>query len=349
MFGKLLKIAAIVVVSAIGLANSLSVPSLTTYQVDVCPEYNQLSVPVNQQLKQYVLTTCNEHKLKRIVSCDTEDNMCLLADQPIEEIMTSNLQSNHGFCIGWNVDKECQMSQPIPIVQNKFFNIDCQDCMFAFTGNVVFELDIFKREMTVGFENMLFDWSLVIDGSTAGTWGTSFTKTYNSEVHTLVNTHVGPIPIDITIELPIQVNFQISSKGQMSGEVGVQSQGMIGNLLSIYDKGRWSHQYPDPTWKITKLINGKFDESLEIDIEIIPSLILKVDSIFEGTLSFDAKAQLGETFNEKLQACINEQNTLIWQGETHLNWFHYDKTFYDILFHNTMQQCLPNIPTIHVM
>lgn len=349
MFGKLLKIAAIVLVSAIGLANSLSAPSLTTYSIDACPETNQMFIPVESQLKQYVLTTCPNHKLKKIVSCDETDNMCILLDQPLEEMMTSNLQATKNFCVGWNVNGNCETDQVIPIVQNKFFHVDCQDCMFGFTGSLIFELDIFKREMTVGFENMLFDWSLVIQGMASGSWGTSFTKTFNTDVHTIVNTHVGPIPIDITVELPINVNFEISSKADLTGEIGIQSQGMIGNLLSIYDKGHWSHQYPDPTWKTTKLVSGKFDESLEIDIEVVPSLTLKVDSIFEGTLSFDAHATLDESFDGKLKGCIDEQNTLVWQGETHLSWFHFDKTFHDILFHDNMQQCLPNIPRIHVM
>ena len=168
MFGKILKIAAVVLVSAIGLANTTTVPSLTTYSIDVCPEYNQVFIPVESQLKQYVLTTCPNHKLKKIVSCDETDNMCILLDQPLEEMMTSNLQATKNFCVGWNVNDNCETDQVLPIVQNKFFHVDCQDCMFGFTGSLIFELDIFKREMTVGFENMLFDWSLVIQGMASG-------------------------------------------------------------------------------------------------------------------------------------------------------------------------------------
>lgn len=339
MIGKLI----FGIAAVLGLVSSMSMPppsTITSYKVDICPEYNQLDIPKQiRSTVQTVITTCPGRKLKRVIPCNEEDDKCILVDVPLEEALTSNLGMNKDFCIGWNVNENCDVDQEIPIVHNKFFQIDCKDCMFGFSGGVVFELDIFKREMTVGFENIMFDWSIVIDGLVSGSWATSFTKTYNTEVRTIVNTHVGPIPIDITVELPVQVNFEVSSKADLSGEIGIQSQGILGNLLSIYDKGKWSHQYPDPTWKFTKLVNGKFDESLEVSVELIPSLILQVDSLFEGTLDFDLKAELDEEFDGKLQACIDEQTTMEWKGEAKLSWFHFDKTFDDILYQKSIKGC----------
>jgi len=354
MFGKLL----FGIAAVFGLVSSMSMPPVsdnlgqlpprnlvpstpvTSYKVDICPEYNQLVIPVqNRSTVHTVITTCPGRKLKSVLPCNEEDEYCILIDRPLEDALTSNLGMNKDFCIGWNVNDNCDLDKEIPIVHNKFFQIDCKDCMFGFSGGVVFELDIFKREMTVGFENMLFGWSIVIDGLIGGSWATSFTKTYNTEVKTIVNTHVGLIPIDITVELPVQVNFAVSSKADLSGEIGIQSQGILGNLLSIYDKGKWSHQYPEPTWKFTKLINGKVDESLEVTVEIIPSLILQVDSLFEGTLDFDLKADLSEEFDGKLQACIDEETTLEWKGEAKLSWFHFDKTFDDIIYQKSIKGC----------
>ena len=171
MFGKLLTCLGALFLGV----SALSMPSVPVF--DYCPSCNFINDSSLVE-GQYVVTTCQPNRLKRAVSC-LDDEGCILADQPLEEMMTSNLNAGKDFCIGWNVNQNCDLDQSIPIVQNKFFEIDCKDCMFGFSGSVVFELDIFKREMTVGLENMLFDWSVVIDGLIDGSWGTSFTKTYN--------------------------------------------------------------------------------------------------------------------------------------------------------------------------
>ncbi|MEB3184429.1 MAG: C1 family peptidase [Cyanobacteriota bacterium] len=199
---------------------------------------------------------------------------------------------NVDFCFGWNVQKCDQITNPsIPLMNMGTVNVACDNCYFETKGTLDFDIHPLEKNLKVGFENLEIDFVGEIDASASGQW--SFDKNESPTVFqaTLIDTHIGILPVHVWLEVPISVDLQGQFSGNADGKIGITVKGNIGNWETEYNHG-WKHIYPNPTFDITHTLDTTIQAEGAASLKIQPQILLHVDNIFEGGITMNQLASI---------------------------------------------------------
>lgn len=204
------------------------------------------------------------------------------------------------FCFGWNVEKCDQPSRSeISLMKVGPIDVTCEGCYFQTKGTVEFDLEPLEKKLRIGVENMELDFVGMIDATASGQW--SFQKSESPTIFkgTIINDHVGFIPIHIWFEIPLEIDLRGGLNGNVDGKIGVSVRAIIGSWETIYDHGGWKHINPNPHLEITHQLDSSMHAEGTVDLTIQPEINIHVDDIFEGGLTVNQDSSLDVSLGGK--------------------------------------------------
>jgi len=227
------------------------------------------------------------------------------ADEPEDE-------AEHTFCFGYNTNKDCDASKaPIPLFNSKYLDITCSNCFVGAKATVFMEVQIswFKlRKIAAGLKGININAALVLDLNAHGSWNAGLDKTYKIvDQGIIIQFFIGPIPITIWYEIPVQVIAQASLDAHIDIEAGATAAMHIGDAyVSWTESNGWVMVKPNPSfeWKPTLKVEGGFHATASL--AVIPSFALHVMRVMQmgvkvtPQLMFDAEGDI-----QKKEACAD--------------------------------------------
>lgn len=201
------------------------------------------------------------------------------------------------FCFGWNVQKCDQITNPsIPLMNVGPVNVACDNCYLETKGKLDFDIHPLEKTLKIGIENLEIDFVGEIDATASGQW--SFEKGESPTVFqaTLIDTHIGVVPVHVWMEVPVTVDLQGQFSGNADGKIGITVKGLVGSWEAEYDHG-WKHVYPNPTFDITHTLDATIQAEGGVSLKIQPQVLLHVDNIFEGGITVGQIASIDATLN----------------------------------------------------
>lgn len=192
------------------------------------------------------------------------------------------------FCLGVNTDKSCSASAgPIPLYNNPKLGltVTCSNCFTGFYADVFFDMKIrfFKLEsLSGGFRNMAVTGAIVTDTRGSYSWSVGIDKTLQLvKPTTIIIFHIGPVPIRLWFEIPVEEKMDISVKAGGEVEVGATGKWKLGDNYMSWDVNKhWVHHTSAPvfTWSPVLKVSGYLDA--ESSASLSPTVILHVDNIY---------------------------------------------------------------------
>lgn len=196
------------------------------------------------------------------------------------------------FCFGWNVD-ECGHAarEVIPLMKMGSVDVSCVDCYFQAKGTLEFDIQPLEKKLRIGAEDMEIDFVGEVDVKGSDQW--AFDRSASPTVFraTLIDEHVGTIPVHVWIEIPLLVDIRGAVSGDADGTIRVALNGSLGSWETVYDHG-WAHIYPSPRFELTHQLSGKLDLEGSITLVVNPDINVHVDDIFEGGITIDQTAEI---------------------------------------------------------
>ncbi len=230
-------------------------------------------------------------------------------------------------CLGVNTNNCNNPSGNIPIYDNKYITVTCIDCFVGFYTDVFFDMKIrwFKLEsLSGGFKNMVLNGALVLDGKGNYAWSVGIDKILPIvKPTTIITFYIGPVPIRIWFEIPVEEKADFSIHTSAELEVGATMKWTLGdNYLSWDDKNHWQHHKSTPNfeWNPVLSVSGNLDA--ESSVSLSPTIILHVNDIYTFWLTIDP-ILYGNVIGsiEKKQVCgtLSYDVDLIIKSELHID------------------------------
>eukprot|EP00696_Hemimastix_kukwesjijk_P000026 gnl/Hemi2/10054_TR3481_c0_g1_i1.p1 gnl/Hemi2/10054_TR3481_c0_g1~~gnl/Hemi2/10054_TR3481_c0_g1_i1.p1 ORF type:complete len:439 (-),score=206.28 gnl/Hemi2/10054_TR3481_c0_g1_i1:113-1429(-) len=269
----------------------------------------------------------------------TSSGNCVSADQQI--------------CLGMNADSTCtKANAPISIYSNKYVTLACSDCFLGFTADVFLTLSIrlFHLEnLSGGFRNMSVNGALVFDLNAQASWSTGVDKTVSVvQPTTVLSFKIGPVPIRIWFEIPVQITADTSFSATAAASVGVNAAWSLGDLYASWDPTHhWQTVTPKPSFGWTPAISGSAQFQGTANFAVVPTIKMHVDSVFTFQVTANPSITLditGNTQSKQLCATATGDVGLSCQAELDINlpWVHVvtDKVFGPYTLYDTGSQQL---------
>lgn len=223
------------------------------------------------------------------------------------------------FCYGFNT-QNCKTPQSaIKIFENKYLELDCDNCFAGFSGDAFAEIEIdwFKiKNVAGGFKNLDLQGGLGVNLQATAAPSYAFDKTYPViSKFTIASFNIGPIPVNLWLELPVEVTLNAGLDAAANAQVGVNINFNIGNMyLQWNDKAGFQFFGPTDNLGVTPYL--KHTESLngESQFKILASMKLHLDNVFE--IEADVIPEIDATLNNlcldgKYQLQVNYQGTVM--------------------------------------
>ena len=184
------------------------------------------------------------------------------------------------FCLGVNTQGDCNTAtSPIPLYSNKYISLTCSNCFVGAKATVFLDLDIsyFKlRRIASGLRDISVNAAFVMDLTAQGSWSAGFDKTYKIVDHrVIIQFWIGPIPVTIWYDIPLQVIANAKIDAQMQATAGAKATWKIGDAFVSWDENNgWKMAKPNPsfTWEPVFKVTGNFNA--EAGLSIIPSFVI---------------------------------------------------------------------------
>lgn len=201
------------------------------------------------------------------------------------------------FCIGFNADGKCSSPATIiPIFQNEFMNVKCDNCFIGFAGDIVIDIEIglFKiKKIEFGFDKMYLRGGLGVDMKAQKDLAYSYDKIFPVlSGFKLVSFNVGPIPVSIMVDFPIEVKLDASISATADIDVGSNLNINIGTLAVVYENGHTRHIIPKPVTTHTSYIHTEAYTSGKVHFEVVPELSIYANPLFKFDIKFDPQTKL---------------------------------------------------------
>lgn len=254
------------------------------------------------------------------------------ADQPQEHSKT--------FCLGVNSNKECDAaSGPIPIYENKYFSLTCSNCFVGAKATVFLDVQIswFKlRRVATGLRDIGVNAAFVLDLAAQASWSAGFDKTYKLvDQGIIIQFFIGPIPISIWYEIPIQVLANAKVDIKAPATAGAKANWKIGDAYISWDENAgWKVVKPNPVFTWEPVLHGEANFNAEASLSIIPSFIIHAMRIVQAGVRMEPSlmfAASGDTEKKELCADLSYQVKADSRAEVHINIpftrIRFDKTF----------------------
>lgn len=205
------------------------------------------------------------------------------------------------FCFGWNVQGCDTVANPsISLMQVGPIDVTCENCYMEAKGSLEFEIHPVEKTLKLGLENLVLDFVGEIDASASGQWSFEKKETPTVFQATLIDTHIGILPVHIWMEVPILVDLQGQFVGNADGKIGVSVTGLIGSWEAEYDHG-WKHVYPNPTFEVSHTLDQSIQANGDLSLKIQPQILIHVDDIFDGGLTVNQAASVEVSIHEGVQ------------------------------------------------
>lgn len=240
--------------------------------------------------------------------------------KPIRKIsLMGTAEKDVPFCYGFNT-KDCKTpSNSIQIFQNKYLNLDCDNCFAGFSGDAFAEIEIdwFKiKNVAGGFKNLDLQGGLGVNLEATTAPSYAFDKTYPViSKFTIASFSIGPIPVDLWLELPVEVSLNAGLNAAADAQVGANINFGIGNMYFQWNDNS-GFQFFGPTDNLNVTPYLKHSESLngESQFKIFASMKLHLDNVFE--VQADISPQIDATLNDlcldgKYQLQVDYQGTVM--------------------------------------
>jgi hypothetical protein len=204
------------------------------------------------------------------------------------------------FCYGFNSNDCKTPSESIPIFQNKYLELDCDNCFVGFSGDVFAEIEIdwFKiKNVAGGFKNLDLQGGLGVNLQSTFAPSYAFDKTYPViSKYTIASFNIGPIPVNLWLELPVEVSLNAGLDAGIDAKVGTNINFIIGNTYFEWDSDS-GFQFFGPTNNLDVTPYITHSESLngQADFKIQSTLKLHLDNIFE--IQADFTPEIDTTLN----------------------------------------------------
>ena len=191
------------------------------------------------------------------------------------------------FCLGVNSNKECDAAkEPIPLYTNKYMSLSCSNCFVGAKATVFLEVQIswFKlRKIATGLKDISVNAGLVLDLNAQAAWNAGIDKTYKVvDQAIIIQFWIGPIPITIWYEIPIQLLASASIDAKLDVQAGATANWKIGDAYVSWSESQgWQMAKPNPvfTWQPVLKAEGNFNA--QGSLAIIPSFVVHAMRIMQ--------------------------------------------------------------------
>ena len=346
LFTALIGLASIVG-TALGLMGSQNTGThLVTYNVNIPQDLNFVPVSEVMTSGDTIYTPFDDtHQIGDIITydkiiarvTDIQDNYTIatrvgihsviqngtISVRPIKSIRKINLmgtaEKDVPFCYGFNT-KDCKTpSSAIPIFQNKYLDLDCDNCFAGFSGDAFAEIEIdwFKiKNVAGGFKYLNLQGGLGVNLQATAAPSYAFDKTYPViSKFTIASFNIGPIPVYLWLELPVEVSLNAGLDAAADAQLGANINFGIGNMYFQWNDNS-GFQFFGPTDNLNITPYLKHSESLngESQFKILASMKLHLDNVFE--VQADITPQIDATLNDlcldgKYQLQVDYQGTVM--------------------------------------
>lgn len=192
------------------------------------------------------------------------------------------------FCLGVNTNSECNAAKgPIPIYQNKYMNLQCGNCFLGAKATVFLDVQIsyFKlKKIASGLRDIGVNAAFVLDLTAQGQWAVGYDKLYKIvDNAVIIQFWIGPIPITIWYEIPLQVVANAKVDAQIQASAGAKANWKIGDAyVSWDDKEGWKLVKPQPVFTWEPVLSASGYLNANADLSIIPSFVIHAMRILQA-------------------------------------------------------------------
>lgn len=190
------------------------------------------------------------------------------------------------FCYGFNTHDCKNPATSIDIFNNKYIDVSCDNCFVGLSGDIFIEIDIdwFRiKSITGGFKNLEMKGGLGVDFKADYSASYSYDKTYPViSKFNIASFDIGVIPVDIWLELPIELILNAGINAGVELKTGVDLDWKIDNLYLEWKHGGVVVFYP-PSDDIIMTPYLSYSANIDGDLtfKILASLKLHLNNIFE--------------------------------------------------------------------
>jgi hypothetical protein len=197
----------------------------------------------------------------------------------------------------------------------------------AFQADLFFNVsidDFYLKSLSGGFHNMTVDGALIAKLEADGTFNSGYS--HNEDLTpptTILDFNVGPIPVRLWFEIPLNSNSMMQVNAEASLGVGAYASWNLGDFYVSWVDGKgWSHVNPTPS----KLSFSPYVSALQAtftanaQLEWSPTFSFHVDSVF--FLDFNVDPVLYLTANGTLaskRVCAEGQYEVSVTGSSQLD------------------------------
>lgn len=218
------------------------------------------------------------------------DELLQNASITLEKVGSCGSNADATICVGYNTANCETASSSIPIYSNKYLSVTCSNCFVGWVADIFLALEIklFHLEtLSAGLRNMHVNGGLVFSANAQYSWSLAYDKTLPLvKPTTVVKFNIGPIPIDIWFEVPVELQLDMSFMASASAKLGATADWNIGDAFVSWASGSgWSKVTPHPQLSWTPVLSGAAQFDASATAALLPSLIAHFDNVFTFTVS----------------------------------------------------------------
>jgi len=218
-------------------------------------------------------------------------------------------------------------------------SVDCANCFLGVEATVFASLSIhlFKlQQLSGGLKNIAVNGAFELDMNAHAAWSTGVDKTLPVvKSATIINFWVGPIPVRVWFEIPVEMKADLSFTSSASATVGATANWNIGDAYVEWDsKNHWQVVKPSPKFSWAPVINGQAQFNAEGSFSLKPTVTVHLDNLFQSSLVIDPVLSMqaqGSTADKQLCASLGYDIDITVAAELDINisWLniHDDRTF----------------------
>lgn len=242
----------------------------------------------------------------------------------------ADLPQDHSntFCLGVNSNKDCtEAAAPIPIYSNKYMDITCGNCFVGAKATVFLDVEIswFKlKRIATGLKDININAAFVLNLDAKVNWAAGYDKTYRLvDKGIILQFWIGPIPISIWYEIPVQLLAEAKVDAQVALAAGAKANWKVGDAYFEWnDSEGWHMVRPHPvfTWEPVLKAEGNFNAAASL--AIIPSFVIHAMRIIQAGVKMTPKLMLeanGDLQKKQVCADLSYQVNSEANAEVHIN------------------------------
>jgi hypothetical protein len=256
-------------------------------------------------------------------------------------------EKDYQFCYGFNTENCLSPSSSIPIFADNYLDLTCDNCFIGLSGDVFAEIDIdlFRiKNLEGGFKNLHLKGGLGVDLDAKYSTSYGFDKTYPIiSKFTIASFNLGPIPVDLWLEFPVEVVLSAGLNSEVDLKTGVNLDWHAGNMYV-----KWKHGHgvefvkPTDNLEIKPYLDYSAELNGDLSFKIICSLELHLNNIFEIQADIIPETDFKlEGSLAKKEVCLDGTYRLNVDYKGHVEGDTFGQTIYDTGNHPLVHICKP--------